>query len=106
MLVRSSLVALVTEAFEVRNGVKQGCVLAPAFFNIFFTCIMSHAVQELGKDMYIRYRLHGSLFDLCRITAKTNTLCDHMQESLFANDCALVAHANSDVELMVDLVSQ
>ena len=49
----------VTEAFAISNGVKQGCVLAPVLFNIFFTCMLSHAVRDLEKGVNIRYRLDG-----------------------------------------------
>ena len=82
----------VTEAFAISNGVKQGCVLAPVLFNLFFTCMLSHAVQDLEKGVYIRYRLDGSLFDL--------------EEVLFADDCALVAHAEPDVQMMLDRFSE
>ena len=37
----------VTDAFVISNGVKQGCVLAPVLFNVFFTRMLSHAVQDL-----------------------------------------------------------
>ena len=63
-----------TEPFEISNGVKQGCILAQVLFNIFFTCMMVHAVQDLENGVYVRYRLDGALFDLRRLTAKTKSL--------------------------------
>ena len=87
----------VTEAFVISNGVKQGCVLAPVLFNVFFTCMLSHAVRDLKKGVYIRYRLDSSLFDLRRLTAETKSLQSLLQEVLFADDCALVAHTESDL---------
>ena len=36
------------EPFEVSNGVKQGCMLVPLFFNLILTCLLSHAVRDLG----------------------------------------------------------
>ena len=39
----------VTDAFVLSNVVKQGCILAPVLFNVFFTCMLSHAVQDLEK---------------------------------------------------------
>ncbi|KAL8570335.1 hypothetical protein ACOMHN_035753 [Nucella lapillus] len=42
------------EPFEITNGVKQGCVLAPVLFNLFFTCVLSHAVRDIKDGVYIR----------------------------------------------------
>lgn len=95
----------VTDTFEIRNGVKQGCVLAPILFNVFFTCMLSHAVRDLDQGVYVRYRLDGSLFDLRRLTAKTKSKKVLIQEALFADDCALVAHTESDLQLMLDRFS-
>ena len=82
----------VTDAFEISYGVKQGCILALVLFNVFFTRMLSHAVQDLEKGVYIRYHLDGSLFNLHRLTAKTRSLQTLLQEVLFADDCALVLH--------------
>ena len=92
----------VTEAFAIINNVRWGCVLAPVFFNVLFTCMLSHAVRDLEKGVYIRYRLDGSLFDLRRLTAKTKTLQTLPQVVLFADDCALVAHKQTDLQRIMD----
>ena len=86
-----------TDAFVISNSVKQGCLLAPVLFNVFFTCMLSYAVQYLEKGVYIRYRLDGSLFDLRWLTVKTKSLQTLLQEILFADDGALVAHAEQDL---------
>uniref|UniRef100_A0A5F8H1G2 RNA-directed DNA polymerase n=1 Tax=Monodelphis domestica TaxID=13616 RepID=A0A5F8H1G2_MONDO len=62
-----------SDRFNISNGVKQGCILAPVLFNLFFTQVLRHAVMDLNLGVYIKYRLDGSLFDLCRLTAKTKT---------------------------------
>ena len=95
----------VTGAFAISNGVKQGCVLAPVLFNVFFTCMLSHAVRDLEKGVYIPYRLDGSLFDLRCLTAKTKSLQTLLQVVLFADDCALVAHIETDLQRMMDRFS-
>ena len=75
-------------------------------FNVFFTCMLSHAVQDLKKGVYVRYRLDGCLFDLRRLKAKTKSLQTLLQEILFADDCALVAHAEQDLQRMLDRFSE
>ncbi|KAL6488465.1 hypothetical protein MHYP_G00022060 [Metynnis hypsauchen] len=46
-----------SDPFEISNGVKQGCVLAPILFNLFFTCVLNHAVRDIEDGVYLRYRL-------------------------------------------------
>ena len=35
----------VTDRFEVRNGLRQGCTLAPTSFNIYFSCYGGRLAQ-------------------------------------------------------------
>ena len=78
-----------SEPFGISNGIKQGCVLAPVLFNLFITCVLNHAVRDLEKAAYLRYRLEGSLFDLRRLTDKTKTVGKIVLEALFADDCGV-----------------
>ena len=91
-----------SEPFSISNGVKQGCVLAPVLFNLFFTCVLNHATRDLEQGVYLRYRLEGSLFDLPRLTAKTKTVKKTVLEALFADECALMAHKESDLQIIVN----
>ena len=90
------------EPFSISNGVKQGCVLAPVLFNLFFTCVLNHAIRDLEQVVCLRYRIYGSLFDLRRLTAKTKAVKKTVLEALFADDCALVAHRESDLQAIVN----
>ena len=88
-----------SEPFSISNDVKQGCVLAPVLFNLFFTCVLNHAIGDLEQGVYLRYGIDGSLFDLCRLTAKTKTVKQTVVEALFADDCVLMAYMESDLQI-------
>ncbi|XP_063614375.1 uncharacterized protein LOC134787527 [Penaeus indicus] len=55
-----------SEPFPIVNGVKQGCVLAPTLFSIFFSMMLKQATEDLEDDeaVYIRYRLDGTAVQL------------------------------------------
>ena len=84
-----------SEPFPITNGVKQGCVLAPTLFSIFFSMVLKQATDDLEDEdfVYIRYRLDGSLFNLRWLQAHTKTHERLIMDLLFADDAALVAHA-------------
>uniref|UniRef100_A0A5F8G352 Reverse transcriptase domain-containing protein n=1 Tax=Monodelphis domestica TaxID=13616 RepID=A0A5F8G352_MONDO len=91
--------------FNISNDVKQGCILAPILFNLSFTQVLQHAVMDLDLGVYIKYRLDGSPFDLRHLTAKTKTTERLILEALFTDDCALMAHQENHLQIIVDMFS-
>ena len=58
-------------SFKVENGVKQGCVMAPNLFSIFFAATLQEASRGVTDGVFIRFRTEGSVFNLSRLRAKT-----------------------------------
>ena len=50
-----------SEPFEIHSGVKQGCVLAPTLFSIFFSTMLDMPSTE---GVFLHTRADGKLFDL------------------------------------------
>ena len=42
-----------SEPISISNAVMQRCVLAPVFFNLFFTCALNHAIRDLEQRVYL-----------------------------------------------------
>jgi exonuclease III len=89
-----------SQTFPIANGVKQGCVLAPTLFSIFFSTMLQKATEDLDDEdgIYIRFRTDGNLFNLRRLQAHTKTLEKLISELLFADDDALVAHTEAALQ--------
>ena len=94
-----------SDQFSISNGVKQGCVLAPTLFAIFFSMMLKEAKGDLTEGIYIRFRTDGNVFNLRRLLAHTKTQEVLIQELLFADDCAVLAHSENEPQTLVDRFS-
>ena len=95
-----------SEPFPVTNGVKQGCVLAPTLFSMMFTAMLSDAFREDACGMQFRYRTDCSIFNnTVKLKARTKVMVDIIRDLLFADDCALNAYSESEMQRSMDLFS-
>ena len=94
-----------SEPFEIRGGVKQGCVLAPTLFGIFFGLLLKHAF-DTTEGIYLRTRSDGRLFNLARLRANTKVREVLIRDMLFADDAAVVAHTQEELQSLMDCFSQ
>lgn len=94
-----------SKPFPVTNGVKQGCVLAPTLFSMMFSAMLTDAFRDGDIGVGLRYRTDGSLFNPRRLQAKTKVHEDTARDLLFADDCALNASTESDMQASMDLFS-
>ena len=81
-----------SDPFSVTNGTKQGCVLAPLLFSIFFAMMLYVAYNDCQIGIPIQFRTDGDTFNNRRLQAKSKTLKDVIRELLYADDRVLVAH--------------
>ena len=72
-----------SEAFKVSSGVKQGCVLAPTLFCIFFSMLLQYAFMNCREGVFLHTRSDGKLFNIARLRAKTKVTKVLIREMLF-----------------------
>ncbi|VDL86887.1 unnamed protein product [Schistocephalus solidus] len=80
---------MVSEAFTVTNGVKQGCVLAPTLFSPMFSAMLMDAYSDEQPGIRIAYRTDGHLLNSRHMKASTRVSTTTVNDWLFADDCAL-----------------
>lgn len=93
------------DEFPVTNGVKQGCVLAPTLFSFLFSMMLLSAFKETDPGVDITYRTDGDLFNAHRLKSRTKVTKAIVRELLYADDCAIVAHSEADLQKLTDSLS-
>ena len=87
-----------SEPIPVDYGVKQGDIVAPILFSIFFAVMLSYAFQ----DTYLEPLENSSTF----VVSTPSRHQFLVRELLFADDADLVAHTEEDMQLIMDIFSR
>ena len=95
----------ISEPFDIQSGVKQGCVLAPTLFGIFFAVLLKHAFGTAKEGIYLHTRSDGRLFNLARLRAKTKVREVLIRDMLFADDAAVATHTQAELQRLMDCFS-
>ena len=89
-----------TKEFDVRTGVKQGCVIAPTLFSIFLSAVLHLVRERMPAGVKIRYRF-DDIFNLSRLKAKTKTSIQTICELRYADDNAIMALSEEDLRCVI-----
>ena len=105
MCARVSAGGKLSDPFNVTNGVKQGCILAPLLFIFFYAAMLKAAMTTTKAGIYIPFRTTVKLFNLRRLQATTKVVEELIQELLYADACTLFAHSDKELQVISDLFS-
>ena len=83
--------------FGVRSGVKQGCVLAPTLFGIFFALLLKPASSTSTDGVYLHTISDHILFNLTRLKANTKIRNVLIRDMFFADDAAISSHLHEEL---------
>jgi len=86
----------ISAAFSITNGTKQGCVLAPLLFCIFFVMMLLIAFKDCELGVPVSFRTDGNVFN------RMKTFSAVIRDLLYADDCALLAHSEADAQHLFD----
>ncbi|XP_061724969.1 uncharacterized protein LOC133530908 [Cydia pomonella] len=89
--------------FPVTCGVKQGCVLAPTLFALYFAVVVREVLQSPNapRGIRIRFRTDGNLFHLARFKARTKVSYAVVSEIMYADDLCFLSESPGDLQQLV-----
>jgi Reverse transcriptase (RNA-dependent DNA polymerase) len=95
-----------SSAFAICTGVKQGCVLAPTLFGIFFSTLLNNAFRESTKGIFLHTQSDGGLFGLSRLRARQHIRTKSVKDLLFSDDPVFVTHTEEELQSLKDRFSK
>ena len=90
-----------SDPFSVRNGVKQGCVLAPTLFSIYLAVVLQRAFNNCVRGVLIQSRPGADLFNVNQFKSTRSTQGLLIREFMFADDTAFVAHNHAHAQEII-----
>ncbi|CAG9116303.1 unnamed protein product [Plutella xylostella] len=94
-----------SDFFPVTCGVKQGCVLAPTLFALYFAVVVKEVLQTVSEGVRIRFRT-GNLFNLGRLKARTKVSHALITEIMYADDLCFLAESPDGLQQLMSSFHQ
>jgi hypothetical protein len=88
----------VSDVFEVKSGMRQGCVLSPLLFNAYTDKIVRDATAAYEGGLQVEYTTSGGLFLTYRDKTPANTCVPNIQ---YADDLTVCAESRGDLQSML-----
>ena len=101
MSVKVRLGGVMTDSIEVRNGLRQGCCMAPVLFNLFMCAMMERWAERAHGNVEVGVRLHYKYDEKLFRRYERNANMRLLTECQFADDGALLASSRSGAELAI-----
>ncbi|XP_046962200.1 uncharacterized protein LOC124531734 [Vanessa cardui] len=92
----------ISTPFDVHCGVRQGCVLAPTLFGIFFSVLLKVAFGDEQQGVHLHTRTDGKLYNISMLKSKRYREDLFVDSLLFADDAAFVAHDQAQLQNLID----
>ena len=90
-----------SQVFEVKTGVRQGCVLSPLLFNCFMDRVIKDMDETLGGGLHVEYTTSGGLFLSYRDKTEASAV---IQDIMYADDLALAAETRCELQHMLNVL--
>jgi len=90
-------------SFNVSHGTKEDCVLAVLLFSIFLSVMLLVAFKHCDIGVPTQFRTDGIIFNLRWLQAYIKVFSLVIWDLRFADDCAIVAHAQDSAQQLFNL---
>ena len=80
--------------------------MTPSLFSIEFSAMLHNAFEDCNRDVMIRFRRDGSIFNLRHLQAKAKMSTMLLCGLLYVDDCTLIAHTSNDAQFIVNNFSR